>query len=124
MSHSHIKNIQQYLTWFYAGLLLFLAVQRFLPILGADISLISVLPSVVFVILAFLLIKQIRLARRFTAAICLLIAILLPIGVFNPFAAMDGIQLPSINTVLLWLIPTEFFALTSAYFLDYDCQAS
>lgn len=73
-------------------------------------------------ILAFGLFRQIAWAMRTAALIFVLAAIILPVGVFNPFTAGDnllaGEGLVSIMSTLLWLVPLEFFLLGVAYALD------
>jgi len=72
--------------------------------------------------LAFGLLRQFRWALRTTAALFLLIVILLPGGLFNPFTAGDyiasGKNPPTVTTTLFWLIPLEAFLLTIVYILD------
>jgi hypothetical protein len=72
--------------------------------------------------LAFLIFRQYRWALRFAAAICLLVAIFLPIGLFNPFIAGDymvsGKEPPSVVQTLLWLIPLETLLLSIVFIID------
>ena len=72
--------------------------------------------------LAFGLVQQSSWALRIAAAVFLLIVIVLPIGLFNPFTAGDyivsGKKPPSVTITLFWLIPLEAFLLTIIYILD------
>jgi hypothetical protein len=72
--------------------------------------------------LAFGLLQQFRWALRTTAAVFLLIVIVLPIGLFDPFTSGDymaaGNKPSSVTTRLFWLIPLEAFLLTIVYILD------
>ena len=72
--------------------------------------------------LAFGLVQQFRWALRTTAALFLLIVIVLPVGLFDPFTAGDymaaGKEPSSVTTRLFWLIPLEAFLLTIVYILD------
>lgn len=60
-----------------------------------------------------------RYARRVAAAFSLLGAIIIPIGVFNPFAAMDypG-EPPTVMSTLAWTIPVVAVLLLLAWLLD------
>jgi hypothetical protein len=72
--------------------------------------------------LAFAIFRQYRWALRLAAAICLLVVIFLPIGLFNPFTAGDymaaGKEPPSVVQTLLWLIPLEALLLAIVFILD------
>ena len=72
--------------------------------------------------LAFAIFRQYRWALRLAAAICLLVAVLLPIGLFNPFTAGDymaaGKEPPSVVQTLLWLIPLEALLLAVVFIID------
>jgi hypothetical protein len=72
--------------------------------------------------LAFPIFRQYHWALRFTAAICLLVAIFLPIGLFNPFTAGDymvsGKEPTSVVQTLLWLIPLEALLLSIVLIID------
>lgn len=57
-------------------------------------------------------------ARRMTAALCLLVAVLLPPGVINPFAAMDVASPPTLGGILAWLIPVVILLLATAWLVD------
>ena len=63
-----------------------------------------------------------RLALRTIAFIILMIALILPIGVFSPFTAGEQILAggapPSIAGTLIWLIPLEIFLLAVIYLID------
>lgn len=66
--------------------------------------------------------RQYRWALRLAAAICLLVAVLLPVGLFNPFTAGDymaaGREPPSVVQTLLWLIPLEALLLALVCIID------
>ena len=72
--------------------------------------------------LAFAIFRQYRWALRLAAAICLLVVVFLPIGLFNPFTAGDymaaGKEPPSIAQTLLWLIPLEALLLAIVFIID------
>jgi hypothetical protein len=79
-------------------------------------------PLIVTLCLSFGLFQQYRWALRATGVVFLLCAVLLPVGIFNPFTAGDyltaGKELPSVGRTLLWLIPVEIFLLASVYIID------
>lgn len=72
--------------------------------------------------LSYAIFRQYQWALRFAAAICLLAAILLPIGLFNPFTAGDymaaGQEPPSVAQTILWLIPLEALLLAIVFIID------
>jgi hypothetical protein len=57
-------------------------------------------------------------ARRATAALGLVAAVLLPIGVINPFAAMDVAKPASLSEILAWLVPVVTALLLLAWLVD------
>lgn len=61
-----------------------------------------------------------NVALRVAAALLLVGALLLPLGVWNPFAAIDGIELSPLSATLVWFIPVELCMLLSAWVLDLD----
>jgi hypothetical protein len=73
--------------------------------------------------LIFGLLKSSIVAYRAVAVICLLVAIITPIGIFNPFTAGDyfseGIDPPSVGSTAIWLVPMEIGLLFTAFFLDF-----
>ncbi|MDQ5985930.1 MAG: hypothetical protein CSYNP_01648 [Syntrophus sp. SKADARSKE-3] len=77
---------------------------------------------IALLVLAFGLVRRFRWAMRLTALLLLFSALLLPVGVFNPFTAGDymtaGKVPPSIAMTLLWMIPLEVLLLITAYVLD------
>jgi hypothetical protein len=72
--------------------------------------------------LAFAIFQRYSWALRLAAAICLLVAIFLPAGLFNPFTAGDymaaGKEPPSVVQTLLWLIPLEALLLAVVFIVD------
>jgi hypothetical protein len=72
--------------------------------------------------LAYAIIKQYRWALRLTAAILLVAAVILPVGVLNPFTAGDylaaGKEAPLVTETLLWLIPFEILLLVIVFLID------
>jgi hypothetical protein len=75
-----------------------------------------------FIALALFLVKQKRWALRTAAGLLVLTACLLPVAVFDPFAAGDhlaaGEEPPTISGSLVWIIPVELLLLFSVYILD------
>lgn len=61
-----------------------------------------------------------NVALRVAAALLLIGALLLPLGVWYPFAAVDGVELTAVSATLVWFIPVELFMLLSAWVLDLD----
>jgi hypothetical protein len=57
-------------------------------------------------------------ARRAAAALCIGVAVFLPIGVINPFAAMDVETPPSLREILCWMVPLELGLLVLAWLID------
>jgi hypothetical protein len=88
---------------------------------GGSLILVLVFASILS-ILSYGLLKELTWAFRSTAFLYLIIAILLPVWIFNPLRAGDylmaGKQLPEIEDTLLWLIPVELFLLVVVYILD------
>ena len=84
--------------------------------------------SLLATVFAFGLATNRRIPRRVVAAVCLMVALIAPFGVINPFAAMDleamGQTAPELNAILAWMIPFEIFLLASAYILDYGSKKS
>ena len=60
--------------------------------------------------------------RRLVAFVILLFAIILPIGLLNPFTAGDyvasGETPPGVLDTLVWLIPLEALILFAVYLID------
>jgi hypothetical protein len=110
---------RKYVARFYSVLLLICALRVILK----DPDLWHIFFAAVLIFWAFGLFQQRPSALKFTGAICLLPAIFVPMGVFNPFAAMDSVSFPIYST-LLWLVPLELLALTSAYVLDRPDESS
>jgi hypothetical protein len=57
-------------------------------------------------------------ARRIAAALCVCVAIFLPLGEVNPFTAMDSPDPPSLSALLAWIIPTVVGLLATAWLID------
>jgi hypothetical protein len=78
--------------------------------------------GILFSFLSIGIYLQNRWALRLASVIFLLIAIILPIGVFNPFTAGDylaaGMEIPSITATLLWLVPIEALLLFIVVVID------
>ncbi len=71
---------------------------------------------------AYAIIKQYRWALRLTAAILLVAAVILPVGVLNPFTSGDylvaGKEAPLVTETLLWLVPLEILLLVIVFLID------
>lgn len=78
--------------------------------------------GVLLLVLAFFIFKEYRGALRLMAGIFILIAVVLPIGILNPFTAGDymaaGREPPSVLSTLLWLIPIEVLLLVIVFIID------
>lgn len=76
----------------------------------------------ILLVLVYGLFRQLPWALRSTAYVFILFAIILPIGILNPFTAGDylaaGKNPPDVKLTLLWLIPLEVLFVASAYILD------
>jgi len=85
-------------------------------------SLASLVLGILTLGLAYVIIKQYRWALRLTAAILLVAAVILPVGVLNPFASGDylaaGKEAPLVTETLLWLIPFEILLLVIVFLID------
>ena len=73
-------------------------------------------------LLAYGLVKQYRWALRSSAFLFLLSAIVIPVGLFNPFTAGDLLLAGRYHLhrglTLLWLIPLEIVLLALIFLLD------
>lgn len=71
---------------------------------------------------AYFLFREQRRARRAFAFALVLLALIIPLGVINPFAASDlmaqGATPPGLDQILVWLLPLEIGLLLVAYFID------
>lgn len=78
--------------------------------------------AALILVLSFAIFRQYRWALLLTAAIFLLVAILLPIVLFSPFIAGDyitsGREPPTVAENLLTLIPIEVLLLLIIFFID------
>jgi hypothetical protein len=90
--------------------------------LQKTVSLGSLMPGILALGFAYAIIKQYRWALRLTAAILLVAAVILPVGVLNPFTAGDylaaGKEAPLVIETLLWLIPFEILLLVIVFLID------
>jgi len=112
-------RLQQGIALFYAAVIAGWAIWRGWESGGQPGPLFLSLLGIAF---AFGLATNRRIPRRVLAAACLFVALITPIGVINPFAAMDleamGQTPPELSAILTWMIPFEIFLLGSAYILD------
>ncbi len=71
---------------------------------------------------AVALIRRSRWALRALAAVFVLTAIILPVGIWNPFTAGDymagGREPPTVSRTLVWLVPLEVGLLAMAFVVD------
>lgn len=76
----------------------------------------------VLIAVAIGVLRDRRLALRCAAASGVLMAFILPIGIFNPFAAGDylaqGLEPPSVSMTLIWLLPIELVLVLVAWIID------
>ena len=104
--------------------LLFLgAAARMIVVLSTlHFSLSGVVASIVAILLAVGLFRDNRMARRCTAGVCLLASLIVPFGIFSPFAVGDYLaareQPPDFYASLVWLIPLELALWATIYVLD------
>lgn len=65
---------------------------------------------------------MIRLVRQLVALVILLMAIVLPVGVFAPFTAGDYLAMgespPTVGETLMWFLPVEMALLFAVYLID------
>jgi hypothetical protein len=116
-------TIRRRVTQACAALLVVLAVFDVLAmILGHDWSTFTFIEAIVWAALATGLFMELAFARRATALLLLLAAIVLPIGYINPFNAGDmmaqqGVA-PSVTHILLWMVPVEALLLFAVWAID------
>jgi len=71
---------------------------------------------------AVALIRRSRWALRALAAVFVLTAIILPVGIWNPFTAGDYMagrrEPPTVSRTLVWLVPLEVGLLAVAFVVD------
>jgi hypothetical protein len=124
MSSAFIFRAQRYAARLYAALLALAAIRVVWVALPLYFNVWPMLFSLVLIAWSCALLKVAPMAMRFTGAICLLAALFLPLGIFNPFAAMDsavsGSNPSSIMQSLIWFVPIEVILLASAYILDFS----
>jgi len=63
-------------------------------------------------------------ARRFTAAVCLVMALIFPFGYINPFNAMEMRNPPDVKAILMWMVPLVCGLLSLAWLIDPPRQQS
>lgn len=72
--------------------------------------------------LSYAVFREYRWSLRAAAIICVFLAIILPIGLLNPFTAGDylasGGDPPSVAPTLLWLVPADMLLLAVAFIVD------
>lgn len=100
-----------------------LAVGEFLMmVLGHDWSVVSLVKELVMVALGSGLLLGNAFARRATALVLLLVAVVLPLGYMNPFNASDMIAeqgaAPSVADILLWMVPLETLLIFVVWAVD------
>jgi hypothetical protein len=82
----------------------------------------GLIAALVLIAIAIGVLLDRRLALRCAAAGCVLMAFILPIGIFNPFAAGDylaqGREPPGVSTTLIWLVPIELALLLVTWIID------
>jgi hypothetical protein len=73
-------------------------------------------------VFAYAVFRGFRWALRLAAGVLLLVAVILPVGLINPFMATEqmaaGFQSSSLAITLLWLIPLEAILLAAIWFID------
>jgi hypothetical protein len=119
-THSYLNN---FVSKICAVLLAVVATKILWSAVSNDRSLlISAIPTISILLLAAGVFIRSRLAQRALVVFLLIAAVVLPIGVFNPFTAGDylvaGKQPPTINETLIWLVPVEALLIAIIYFLD------
>ena len=94
----------------------------FVAATGSRDTLFNIIVGVLLLGFAFAIFRQNRWALGLVAAVCLLAAVFIPIGVLNPFTAGDyfatGTEPPPVKQTLLWLIPIEVLLLAIVYIID------
>jgi hypothetical protein len=117
-----VARLRRYVAIAYAALAIFLATRVSLAGWYRWPSTAHIVLALALCLLAIGLFKGKQAALRVTGAVCLVAAIFLPVGIFNPFAAGDNFALgkepPSFPGALAWVVPLEIFLLASAYLLD------
>ena len=82
----------------------------------------GLIAALVLIAIAIGVLRDRWLARRCAAAVCVLMAFILPLGIFNPFAAGDymaqGHEPPTVSTTLTWLLPIELTLLLATWIID------
>lgn len=82
----------------------------------------GLIAALVLIAIAIGVLLDRQLALRCTATICMLMAFILPIGIFNPFAVGDylaqGHEPPGVSMTLIWLLPIELVLLLATWIID------
>jgi hypothetical protein len=97
-------------------------ISLYFAITDADGALIYLIFGILVLGISFAIYKQIKWALRLSAGGCLLLAIVLPVGVFSLFSVGDymaaGQEVPTVTKTLFWLIPIEALLLGIALLID------
>ena len=112
-----ILNLKKYFAYFYSVLIVLGVFKIMYLAVNSNVTWFSIVISVVLISWAFFLTKQMNSAYEFTKCMCVFLALMIPIAVFNPFAALDGNELPAYTSVSVLLI--EALLLSSAYIFGY-----
>lgn len=86
-----------------------------------SISIASYIPAGGFFLLGLGLLLNNAWIQRSVACLCILAAIIIPVGAINPFAAGDMMMQgkdPSLPKLLAWIIPLDIGLLCLAWLLD------
>lgn len=93
-----------------------------LMILRHDWSVFSLIEELILAALGVGLLFGNGFARRATALLLVLVAIILPVGYMNPFNASDMLAeqgtAPSVTSILLWMVPLEIFLVFAIWAVD------
>ncbi|MBI3756109.1 MAG: hypothetical protein HY265_08125 [Deltaproteobacteria bacterium] len=118
-----MEKVSKLTQWCSGAIFIFMGIRFIWNALNSNKSIISsATVSVLLFILAYGLLNNYRWALRSSAFIFLMAAIILPVGIFNPFTAGDymaaGKQPPDVKHTLLWLIPVEIILLSLVFIID------
>ncbi len=123
MNNKTISQLRQIIIFGSSFLCVLLSAHRFfLAATRAQSILNNIIFGALLFGLAFGVFRQYRWVLRGTSFVLLMLAIILPVGVFNPFTAGDylavGKETPSVPQTLMWLIPVEFLLLAIIFIID------